>query len=133
MIQHEIWLLQFAYSLHKDKLEVHKIASKIIRNLLLNLYKLQIESCRIVNINLCEGAEIKEKVILVNEIREIIHTSNTISLESLQAMSVGQLKGWLFLRYTSVNDIKAYNKINKRALEFCNRISLQIIDEGIEL
>ena len=72
-------------------------------------------------------------MILVNEIRKIIHTSNTIGLESLQETSVVRLKGWLFSYYTSINDIKAYNKINKRALEFHDRISLQIIDKGIEL
>ena len=48
-------------------------------------------------------------------------------------MIVAQLKGWLFSYHTNNNNVKVYERINQRSLDFRNKITKQITDEGIEL
>ena len=43
---------------------------------------------------------------------------------------MAQLKGWLFDFYSSQGNLEAYNKINERILEYKNKISKGISEEG---
>ena len=45
-------------------------------------------------------------------------------------MTTVQLKGWLFEFYSKQGDLEAYNNINKRTLEYRNKINNRISEEG---
>ena len=65
-----------------------------------------------------------------NEIRSL-SSQYGLQLESnLNQMLMVQLKGWLFDFYSSQGNLEAYNKINERTLEYKNKISKGISEEG---
>ena len=45
-------------------------------------------------------------------------------------MTTAQLKGWLFKFYSKQGNLEAYNNINKRTLEYRDKINKGISEEG---
>ena len=92
----------------------------------MQLYKLWIIRCQIIYTLVSDGTNIEEKIDLRNEIRNIL-ANNKIHIDfDLKRASTAQLKRWLFNFYSRNSNIEAYNNINKRTIEYRNKINRRI-------
>ena len=116
--------------IHNDKLSAHRIISKLIKGILIQFHDLWIARCQIIHTSISDRTHIEERIDLRNEIRKVT-SSYRIQLDiNINKITTAQVKGWLFEFYSKQGNIEAYNNINKRTLEYKNKIDNGISEEG---
>ena len=116
--------------IYNDKLSAYRIISKLIKGLLIQFYDLQITRYQIIHTSISDRTHIEERIDLHNKIRRVT-SSYRIQLDiNINKMTTVQLKGWLFEFYSKQGNIEVYNNINKRTLEYRNKINNRISEEG---
>jgi len=98
---------------------------------LLGLHKMWISHCIIIHQTITDNIIIEEMNDIRDEIEMIYYSNQYLGLVNskkirpirlIELLSVSNIKGWLFNYYSITTDYQSYNCLNKRSIEYQNRI-----------
>ena len=137
---HEILPTALIKLLYYDRRITSSILVKLGIKCVLGLYKIQIAHCIIIhqtttnNVIIEEMNNIRDKIEMIqysNQYCELVNRKKIRPIRLIELLSVSNMKGQLFNYYSITTNYQNYDYLNKRSIEYQNRIRRDVLTVDI--